>query len=108
MIGQTIVMKNLSKLAKIFSQLSQFMVILFTTADNYRKLGLVPNQKETWDDIQTNQLDLGLIEPVLILAHSRTHPYVPYDDVESEVLGFFSKQDIIDNLNLLNIITDLA
>ena len=34
------------------------------------------------------------------VSHSRTHPFVPYYDVESEVLG--SKQDIIDNLNLVN------
>jgi len=52
--------------------------------------------QSTWDDIQT-QLDNGLIEAV---SHSRTHPYVPYVDVEGEVAG--SKQDIINNLNLLN------
>ena len=57
--------------------------------------GWVWNQN-TWDDIQT-QLDNGLIEP---LAHSRTHPNIPYIDVEGEVAG--SKQDIINNLNLLN------
>ena len=49
----------------------------------------------SWDDIQT-EIDLGLVEPV---SHSRTHPYIPYIDVESEVLG--SKQDIFDNLDLV-------
>ena len=57
--------------------------------------GWIWNQ-ETWDDIQT-QLDNGLIE---VVSHSRTHPYTPYIDVEGEVAG--SKQDIINNLNLLN------
>jgi len=57
--------------------------------------GWIWNQ-ETWDDIQT-QLDNGLIE---VVSHSRTHPYTPYVDVEGEVAG--SKQDIINNLNLLN------
>ena len=52
--------------------------------------------QSNWDDIQT-QLDLGLIE---VVSHSRTHPYVPYYNVESEVVG--SKLDIIENLNLLN------
>jgi hypothetical protein len=32
------------------------------------------------------------------VSHSRTHPYVPYDDLEGEVLG--SMQDLIDNLDL--------
>ena len=51
-----------------------------------------------WADMQ-EQLDLGLIE---VVAHSRTHPFIPYNDIESEVLG--SKQDLIENLelNLLN------
>ena len=57
--------------------------------------GWISNQN-TWDDIQA-QLDDGLIE---VVAHSRTHPYAPYNDLESEVAG--SKQDIINNLNLLN------
>ena len=57
--------------------------------------GWIWNQ-ETWDDIQT-QIDNGLIE---VVSHSRTHPYTPYIDVEGEVAG--SKQDIINNLNLLN------
>ena len=57
--------------------------------------GWIWNQ-DTWDDIQT-QLDNGLIE---VVSHSRTHPYAPYTDVEGEVAG--SKQDIINNLNLLN------
>jgi hypothetical protein len=48
----------------------------------------------TWIDIQT-QIDSGFIEPI---SHSRTHPYVPYDDLQGEVLG--SKQDLIENLNL--------
>tara|TARA_B110000438_G_scaffold22599_1_gene20452 strand:- start:1465 stop:2925 length:1461 start_codon:yes stop_codon:yes gene_type:complete len=47
-----------------------------------------------WDDIQ-NQLDSGYVE---VVSHSRTHPYVPYENLESEVLG--SKQDLIDNLDL--------
>ena len=50
--------------------------------------------QNSWDDIQA-QLDSGLVE---VINHSRTHPYIPYIDVESEVLG--SKQDIIDNLDL--------
>jgi len=48
----------------------------------------------TWIDIQTH-LDSGYVEAI---SHSRTHPYVPYDDLEGEVLG--SMQDIIDNLDL--------
>ena len=48
----------------------------------------------SWSDIQ-NQIDLGLVE---VVAHSRTHPYIPYIDTESEVLG--NKQDLIDNLDL--------
>ena len=48
----------------------------------------------TWVDIQT-QLDSGYVEAV---SHSRTHPYVPYNDLEGEVLG--SMQDLIDNLDL--------
>ncbi len=47
-----------------------------------------------WADMQ-EQLDLGLVE---VVSHSRTHPYVPYNDIESEVLG--SKQDLIENLEL--------
>ena len=47
-----------------------------------------------WSSIQ-NQLDLGFVEPV---AHSRTHPHTPYEDIESEVLG--CKQDLIQNLNM--------
>ena len=49
---------------------------------------------DTWVDIQT-QLDSGYVEAI---SHSRTHPYVPYDDLEGEVLG--SMQDLIDNLDL--------
>ena len=48
----------------------------------------------TWIDIQT-QLDSGYVEAV---SHSRTHPYVPYIDVEGEVLG--SMEDLIENLDL--------
>jgi len=48
----------------------------------------------TWVDIQT-QLDSGFVEAV---SHSRTHPYVPYNDLEGEVLG--SMQDLILNLDL--------
>ena len=51
---------------------------------------------DTWDDIQS-ELDNGLIE---VVSHSRTHPYVPYVDVQGEVVG--SKEDIINNLNLMN------
>ena len=54
------------------------------------------NDQNTWNAIQ-NQLDEGFIE---VLSHSRTHPYVPYADLESEVVG--SKEDIIEKLNLLN------
>ena len=54
------------------------------------------NNQTTWNDIQ-DQLDDGFIE---VLSHSRTHPYVPYADLESEVMG--SKEDIIEKLNLLN------
>ena len=52
--------------------------------------------QNTWNAIQ-DQLDDGFIE---VLSHSRTHPYVPYADLESEVVG--SKEDIIEKLNLLN------
>ena len=54
------------------------------------------NDQNTWNAIQ-DQLDNGFIE---VLSHSRTHPYVPYADLESEVVG--SKEDIIEKLNLLN------
>ena len=54
------------------------------------------DNQTTWNDIQ-DQLDDGFIE---VLSHSRTHPYVPYADLESEVMG--SKEDIIEKLNLLN------
>lgn len=49
---------------------------------------------DNWADIQI-QLDSGYVEAV---AHSRIHPYFPYDDVEGEVAG--SKEDIIGNLEL--------
>lgn len=72
------------------------------SCQNFRSLNLwysvavITNSYQSiWDDIQT-QLDLGLIE---VVSHSRTHPYVPYYDIESEVVG--SKLDIIENLNLL-------
>ena len=55
------------------------------------------DNQSTWNDIQ-GQLDEGLIE---VVSHSRTHPNVPYADLEGEVVG--SKQDIINNLNLLNL-----
>lgn len=55
------------------------------------------DNQSTWNDIQ-GQLDDGLIE---VVSHSRTHPNVPYADLEGEVVG--SKQDIINNLNLLNL-----
>ena len=72
------------------------------TCRNFRSLnlwiscGIVTAQcdPETWSDIQI-QLDSGFVEAV---SHSKMHPYVPYEDLEGEVLG--SKQDIIDNLNL--------
>ena len=48
----------------------------------------------SWSSIQ-NQLDLGFVEPV---AHSRTHPQTPYENIESEVLG--CKKDLIQNLNM--------
>ena len=54
------------------------------------------NDQNTWNAIQ-DQLDDGFIE---VLSHSRTHPYVPYADLESEVVG--SKEDIIEKLDLLN------
>ena len=50
--------------------------------------------EDTWADIQA-QIDSGYVEPV---SHSRTHPYVPYEDLEGEVFG--CKQDLIDNLDL--------
>ena len=49
---------------------------------------------DNWADIQM-QLDSGYVEAV---AHSRTHPYVPYNDIEGEVAG--SKEDIVENLEL--------
>tara|TARA_Y100001970_G_C14105017_1_gene787616 strand:- start:244 stop:1140 length:897 start_codon:yes stop_codon:yes gene_type:complete len=49
---------------------------------------------DNWADIQI-QLDSGYVEAV---AHSRTHPYVPYNDIEGEVAG--SKEDIVENLEL--------
>ena len=69
----------------------------FRSLNLWYSVAIITNlSQSTWNDIQ-NQLDLGMIEAV---SHSRTHPFVPYYDVESEVLG--SKQDIIDNLNLAN------
>ena len=69
----------------------------FRSLNLWYSVAIITNlSQSTWNDIQ-NQLDLGMIEAV---SHSRTHPFVPYYDVESEVLG--SKQDIIDNLNLVN------
>ena len=44
---------------------------------------ITDSYQSNWDDIQT-QLDLGLIE---VVSHSRTHPYVPYYNIESEVIG---------------------
>jgi len=38
---------------------------------------------QTWQGIQ-KQADLGFVE---VVAHSRTHPYVPYAQPDSEVLG---------------------
>jgi len=72
------------------------------TCRNFRNLNLwiscaiVTDECDTntWEDIQ-NQLDSGYVE---VVSHSRTHPYIPYDDIEGEVLG--SKQDLIDNLDL--------
>ena len=52
------------------------------------------NDPAVWGDIQ-EQLDLGNIE---VVSHSRTHPYIPYQFLESEVLG--SKQDLIEYLDL--------
>ena len=54
------------------------------------------SSQSTWDAIQL-ELDNGLIE---VVSHSRTHPYIPYLDVQSEVVG--SKEDILNNLNLMN------
>lgn len=54
------------------------------------------SSQSTWDAIQL-ELDNGLIE---VVSHSRTHPYIPYIDVQGEVVG--SKEDIINNLNLMN------
>ncbi|MBA7489561.1 hypothetical protein ES702_00095 [subsurface metagenome] len=48
----------------------------------------------TWEHIQ-EKIDKGYIE---VVSHSRTHPFVPYGDYDSEIGG--SKSDIIDNLNL--------
>ena len=72
------------------------------TCENFRNLNLWLscavitdiNDPAVWGDIQ-QQLDLGNIE---VVSHSRTHPYVPYQYLESEVLG--SKQDLIEYLDL--------
>tara|TARA_B100001057_G_scaffold204765_1_gene205447 strand:- start:1063 stop:2475 length:1413 start_codon:yes stop_codon:yes gene_type:complete len=69
----------------------------FRSFNLWYSVAVITNSYQSnWDDIQT-QLDLGLIE---VVSHSRTHPYVPYNNIESEVIG--SKLDIIENLNLLN------
>lgn len=47
-----------------------------------------------WGHVQ-NKVDEGYIE---VVSHSRTHPFVPYHDYDSEVGG--SKSDILDNLDL--------
>ena len=75
------------------------------TCNNFRDLnlwvscGIVTEvgDTNTWSSIQ-NQLDLGNIEAV---AHSRTHPFAPYDDIEGEVLG--SMEDLKNNLELPNL-----
>ena len=72
------------------------------TCENFRNLNLWLScavitdiyDPTVWADIQ-EQLDLGNIE---VVSHSRTHPYVPYQYLESEVLG--SKQDLIEYLDL--------
>ena len=72
------------------------------TCENFRNLNLWLScavitdiyDPTVWVDIQ-QQLDLGNIE---VVSHSRTHPYVPYQYLESEVLG--SKQDLIEYLDL--------
>ena len=72
------------------------------TCENFRNLNLWLscavitdiNDPAVWGDIQ-QQLDLGNIE---VVSHSRTHPYIPYQYLESEVLG--SKQDLIEYLDL--------
>mgnify|MGYP006261552763 FL=1 len=72
------------------------------TCENFRNLNLWLscavitdiNDPAVWGDIQ-EQLDLGNIE---VVSHSRTHPYIPYQYLESEVLG--SKQDLIEYLDL--------
>ena len=72
------------------------------TCENFRNLNLWLScavitdiyDPTVWADIQ-EQLDLGNIE---VVSHSRTHPYVPYQFLESEVLG--SKQDLIQYLDL--------
>ena len=72
------------------------------TCENFRNLNLWLScavitdiyDPTVWADIQ-EQLDLGNIE---VVSHSRTHPYVPYQFLESEVLG--SKQDLIEYLDL--------
>ena len=68
---------------------------LFRDYNLWLSQAIIPGgaDENTWADIQT-QIDLGLIEP---LSHSRSHPYIPYEDLEGEVLG--SKQDLIDNLD---------
>ena len=48
----------------------------------------------TWVHIQ-DQIDSGYVD---VVSHSRTHPYIPYADINSEVTG--SKWDLIQNLQL--------
>ena len=68
---------------------------IFRSYNLWYSVAVITNSYQNhWDDIQI-QLDSGLVE---VLSHSRTHPYIPYIDIESEVLG--SKQDIINNLDL--------
>ena len=85
MTGQTGVMKSLFRTCRNFRDHNLWLSCAIVT--NGVSMG-------NWDDIQI-QLDSGYVEAV---AHSRTHPYVPYDDVEGEVAG--SKDDIIGNLEL--------
>ena len=70
-----------------------------TMVDCFRSRGLwmtaAPVTQDTdWDKLQT-QVNEGYVE---VGSHSRTHPRIPYDDVESEIEG--SKQDILNNLTL--------
>lgn len=75
------------------------LLTLFRNRRLFVTVGIISDSAEwcslsTWKHIQ-RQLDSGYIETA---SHSRTHPYIPYNDTFSEVIG--SSDDIVRNLSM--------